>query len=182
MFMEKEILEKLIEKKLSTRAMAEILKCSQTNVNYWLRKYGLNTLFISTDKVCIICESSLKGKQTSFCSKKCKGESYTSKANNYICQKERSIKRKMFLINEKGGKCEICGYNRNYAALCFHHKDSSDKVFTLDSRKISNTNLNSLIKEAEKCKLLCHNCHMEIHYPSLNLVGMEGFEPPLKEL
>jgi hypothetical protein len=28
--------------------------------------------------------------------------------------------------------------------------------------------MEELKEEAEKCILLCHNCHMELHYPHLN--------------
>ena len=37
-----------------------------------------------------------------------------------------------------GGKCEICGYNKNVSALEFHHIDSVTKDFKLDARKLAN--------------------------------------------
>lgn len=167
--MEIDTLKTLIGQGKSTHQIAQHLNCSQTNIRYWLRKYGLNTNYIKETKFCSKCKCAMKHSKSEFCSKECAGEKYTSNPNNYIAQKARSFERKKFLIEQKGGKCENCGYNKNYAALCFHHKDPSDKLFEIDSRKCSNTNLQSLITEASKCLLLCHNCHMELHHPNLSI-------------
>ena len=59
--------------------------------------------------------------------------------NDYVKQKERALSRKLELIKLKGGKCERCGYDKNIAALEFHHLDPSTKSFQLDSRHLSNT-------------------------------------------
>ena len=117
---------------------------------------------------CVICNNLLCGKQKKFCSINCKFASPRIKANGYASQKRRALNRKVKLINLKGGKCESCGYNKNLAALCFHHKDPNTKNFPLDSRSLSNINQKTLQKEADKCLLLCHNCHMEHHYPWFN--------------
>lgn len=167
--MDKQIIEDLINKKLSTTQIAKELNISQTNVRYWIRKYSMNTFFTSHNKFCKKCNSALKGKQLMYCSKRCKLEEYTDNPNNYACQQERAKHRKEYLINLKGGKCEGCGYNKNLGALSFHHKDPTDKLFSLDSRKISNTNMRSILIEAEKCQLLCLNCHMETHHPNLDI-------------
>lgn len=167
--MEIDTLQTLIGQGKSTNEIANILNCSQTNIRYWLRKFGLNTIYISKNKTCKVCNAALQGRQWDYCSKQCKGIKYSSNPNNYIIQQERAHERKKFLVDQKGGKCERCGYARNYASLCFHHKNPSDKVFNIDVRKISNTNMKSLITEAAKCLLLCHNCHMEIHYPLLQI-------------
>jgi len=74
-----------------------------------------------------------------------------------------------FLIQNKGGKCEICGYSKNASALSFHHEDPKEKRFTLGLDSLMNRNKEELLKESLKCKLLCANCHMELHYPHYNL-------------
>ena len=89
-------------------------------------------------------------------------------ANDYKVQKERGLYRKLKLIEYLGGKCKLCGYDKSIAALEFHHKDPENKSFQLDSRHLSNTNIEKIIMEVDKCVLLCSNCHKEIHYPSLN--------------
>ncbi len=47
--------------------------------------------------------------------------------NTYNYQYIRALKRKMYLISERGGCCEICGYNKNLAAFDFHHKNPKEK-------------------------------------------------------
>lgn len=93
--------------------------------------------------------------------------------NNYESQKLRGLKRKFELIKSHGGKCEICGYNKNLAALEFHHINPEEKEFQLDLRHLSNTNLDKLEKEINKCQLLCANCHREIHNLHFNIKEIE---------
>lgn len=122
-------------------------------------------------KKCIICEIELQGNQSKYCSNKCKQKGHYSKhktnTNTTYSQFKRADVRKKDFINLKGGCCNKCGYNRNYAALHFHHL--RDKSFPLDSRNIGNRSLKSLLIELDKCILLCANCHMEEHYPELSL-------------
>lgn len=47
----------------------------------------------------------------------------------------------MELIESRGGKCEVCGYDKNIAALEFHHINPDEKEFQLDMRHLSNTSL-----------------------------------------
>lgn len=60
-----------------------------------------------------------------------------------------------------GGKCVRCGYDKCFGALEFHHLDPTQKEFTIAKR--GQKSLARLILEAEKCVLLCANCHREIH-------------------
>lgn len=77
----------------------------------------------------------------------------------------RSLKRKLELVKSRGG--ELCGYDRNIAVLEFHHINPDEKEFQLDMRHLSNTSLERLKEEADKCQLLCANCHREVHNPHL---------------
>ena len=88
----------------------------------------------------------------------------------------------------------MCGYDKNLAALTFHPEEPTQKNFALDMRSLSNRTARTLLKEAEKCSLLCANCHAELHNPNLNRerfggfkktdleMGTAGFEPATKEL
>jgi predicted HNH restriction endonuclease len=114
---------------------------------------------------CTICNSPLQGKQTKFCSSACKNKYHQS----YEAQKGRGLTRKLDLIKAAGGCCSICGYQRNLAALAFHHTDSEKKDFKLDMRSLSNRGLESVLQELDKCILVCHNCHAELHNPHLDL-------------
>ena len=123
-------------------------------------------------KNCIICNKELHGNQSKFCSNNCKQKAHYDKhfknnSNSTYSQFKRADIRKKQMINFLGGCCSKCGYNKNYAALEFHHV--KDKSFSLDSRKISNTSMSKLLEELKKCILLCSNCHKEHHYPDLLL-------------
>lgn len=83
--------------------------------------------------------------------------------NPYLQQKERGINKKIKAVLSLGGKCTSCGYNKNLAALEFHHIDPSTKEFALDLRVFSNLSDVKLNIELEKCVLLCANCHREVH-------------------
>lgn len=72
----------------------------------------------------------------------------------------RSRQKKKRAVQYKGGKCQICGYNRADEAFDFHHIDPSTKLFGIGSnycRKWSD-----IQKELDKCILLCRNCHAEL--------------------
>jgi hypothetical protein len=65
------------------------------------------------------------------------------------------------LLEEAGGRCVVCGYDRCVAALHFHHIDPSQKNFSL----ALGGNTRSLAKaraEASKCVVLCANCRAEV--------------------
>lgn len=61
---------------------------------------------------------------------------------------------------QRGGKCEKCGYNRYLGALDFHHLNPSQKDFTVGNRDFK---LKECIEETKKCIMLCSNCHRELH-------------------
>lgn len=80
-----------------------------------------------------------------------------------------SHQMKRLLVDKCGGKCSICGYDKNYAALQFHHRDPSTKEFTIAAKHWGDDNMFS---EIEKCDLICGNCHAEIHHPALNKTSL----------
>lgn len=83
-------------------------------------------------------------------------------------EKHRRQKRKNYariqieIKSHFEGKCKICGYNKCLSALEFHHLDSSKKEKTV-SRFIQAGSKSKAYKEAEKCILICANCHRELH-------------------
>jgi len=77
------------------------------------------------------------------------------------------IWRKLEAIKYKGGKCLRCGYNQCYAALEFHHRDKNQKEFSWS--KMRNRAWHKVLKELDKCDLLCANCHREEHNDPLIL-------------
>jgi len=120
---------------------------------------------------CVICGKELKGRQRKYCSIECKRKDLSNiKYHTKYSQKKDAggMDEKIKIIKEMGGKCEICGYNKNIAALCFHHIDPTLKRFTVDSRNIVRHSKETVKKELENCQLLCQNCHHEIHHPQYN--------------
>lgn len=82
----------------------------------------------------------------------------------YTYQKDRWKIRKYQAVDLMGGKCTSCGYNKNYAALEFHHLDPKVKEFAWN--KLRQTSWATIIEELKKCTLLCANCHREVHNPN----------------
>ena len=65
-------------------------------------------------------------------------------------------------VKRFGGKCQRCGYDKSLSALQFHHKDPAIKSFGLAAS--GNTrSWEEYWNEAQKCELLCANCHAELH-------------------
>jgi 5-methylcytosine-specific restriction endonuclease McrA len=85
-------------------------------------------------------------------------------------QKRVHNRKKIWCIDYKGGKCEVCGYSKHPSALEFHHKNPVEKKFEIGDSKNS-VSKKVLQKELDKCALLCANCHREVH---AGLVVLEG--------
>ena len=66
------------------------------------------------------------------------------------------------LIEYKGGQCILCGYSKCIDALDLHHKDASQKDFGISSGGLTRS-WERVKAEADKCVLLCANCHREVH-------------------
>lgn len=111
-----------------------------------------------------------KGRLKHWCSEKCRSKwgylnesCVRGKRNVYLEQKRRGYLNKLRAIKAKGGKCQKCGESR-LAALCFHHKDSAQKEVNLIGRVFGTRGWEFIEEEVEKCSLLCHNCHFDLHY------------------
>jgi hypothetical protein len=74
------------------------------------------------------------------------------------------------LVEEAGGSCVVCGYDRCVINLTFHHVDPSTKSFSMSMR--TGKSLAAFREEAKKCILVCANCHGEIE------AGMIESPPP----
>ncbi len=78
--------------------------------------------------------------------------------NNRVKNRRRELKR--LLVEYKGGCCETCGYDKFVEVLEFHHRDPDGKDFKVSQGSWS---LERMKAEADKCALLCANCHREEH-------------------
>ena len=120
-----------------------------------------------------------------FCKKHGKCEFVLDTSGRWRCKKCRSeaVQRRRRKIKEmaieyKGGKCEICGYNKCFDALEFHHINPSEKDFGIGEKGYTRS-FEVIKKELDKCMLLCCRCHRELHCES-NDEGAE-FETQQKE-
>ena len=114
---------------------------------------------------CLVCAKELTGRQRKYCSRRCKNHAGNQSFQSYVAQQAKGRKRKIDLVKRFDGRCKHCGYDRNYSALEFHHLDPETKSFQLDLRARSNRKWEAVLEDAEKCVLLCSNCHAELHNP-----------------
>lgn len=81
-------------------------------------------------------------------------------SNGESVSKHRREKRiKLRLLS--GGMCCLCGYNRLFAALDFHHLDKTTKSFNIAGEG-QTLSWDRLLHEVQKCILVCATCHREI--------------------
>jgi transposase len=178
----KEAIERLLAEGYTVKEVAEKLGHSFSTVRKKMRLYGLKASDIKRHDTCKFCGQPLSGSQRFYCSKICKVKYFTQNTKKYFkgsndeeisYHADRGRKKKFILLEELGCKCEVCGYNKNLAALCFHHRDEHTKSYGLDSRMFASHSMESLRNEISKCQILCHNCHMELHHPDWDRVCME---------
>lgn len=114
------------------------------------------------ERVCSVCGKSLPI-----------GEFYSRGNGEYRrdckdCNKKTKAslraKNKKRAVEYLGGECKECGYNKNWSAMEFHHRES-DKKETLISILLSYPWSDKLVNELDKCDLMCSNCHREKHHP-----------------
>ena len=89
----------------------------------------------------------------------------------YDAQKKRWKDRKIKAVMLLGGKCFMCGYDRNYAASDFHHKDPDEKECSWNKLRLKSWD--KIVNELNKCVLLCANCHREFHNQG-SFISYEG--------
>jgi transposase len=158
----RERLEILVNQGRSVRAIAEEVGRSYTTVRYWLRRYELRTQ-----------RAMSRGDQPREIERRCATHGVTlfvrtGTPRRYRCLRCRSeaVARrrrrvKEIVVAEAGGRCQLCGYDRYMGALEFHHVDPATKLFSLALGGVTRS-IASARAEAQKCALLCANCHAEV--------------------
>jgi transposase len=159
----KEELERLLRLGMSLREIAKRMDRSLATIRHWMRKYELKAAphrhggpQDGRRQTTLSCRSHgrtafvLEGRGYYRC-KRCRVEA--------TVRRRHSLKR--VLVEEAGGKCIHCGYDRCVRALEFHHLDPGTKEFELGQRGCTRS-LAALRAEASKCVLLCSNCHAEV--------------------
>ncbi len=85
--------------------------------------------------------------------------------------------KKRSLIISLGGACQICGYDKIMRNLAFHHL--SDKEMGLCTRGFQ-LSWDKILLEVEKCVLVCHNCHGEIHEGYIDILVIKELNKTIK--
>jgi excisionase family DNA binding protein len=170
-------LKSLVDEGLTIGGMAQRLGIGDTTVRRWLKRHELRThagqrraalnaatrggerrdVYVRCSKHGLSRHVPVASERRLRCAN-CRSEA--------VSRRRRKVKE--ILVQEAGGKCVACGYNRHSAALQFHHLDPAKKSFGLGVRGITRS-LARLREEAAKCVLLCANCHAELEAGAIEL-------------
>jgi DNA-binding transcriptional ArsR family regulator len=135
-------LRPLVDGGATLREMAAELGRSVATIRHWLKKYGL----VSDGGRRRALANEARSTGQNYATLECHYHGVTRfilEGRGYFrclqCRKERvaewrrRVKRR--LVEEAGGSCVICGYDRCVAALHFHHLDPTAKSFALSQRR-----------------------------------------------
>jgi transposase len=164
-------LETLVEDGASIAQIAESVGRSKATVRHWLIRYGLKTQGGPGRRPSAQASAAKRaGLATAMmcCVRHGRTEFWLDGRGYYRCKKCRSAavarrrrKVKAILVEEAGGRCCICGYQRIMRALHFHHVEPSRKRHEINAKGVAIA-LDRLRDETQKCVLLCSNCHAEV--------------------
>jgi transposase len=164
----REQLQALVDQGKTISEIAEAVGRCTATVRHWLRRYELRTAAAQRIEqvraardgghatIALRCarhgdaEFTIEGRGYFRC-KQCRTES--------VARRRRKLKA--LLVAERGGRCALCGYDRCVAALEFHHVDPSQKRLGISYNGVT-LSLEALRAEADKCVLVCSNCHAEL--------------------
>jgi transposase len=170
-----ERLRQVIEDGATVREAATELGVGYSTVRYWLKRLGLETETVRRRREEKRARAYGKLGVTRVCPKHGKTIFVVRSEGGYRCGKcrmaavsnwRRRVKRR--LVERAGGACQLCGYDRYDGALQFHHVDAKSKEFAI-SRNGTTRSWSELCAEADKCVLLCANCHAEVESGVVNL-------------
>jgi transposase len=182
-----EQLELLVEAGKSITQIAAEVDRSKAAVRHWLRKYGLRTHRSAGSRS---REASLAARVSGLSEVvlNCREHGATKHVRDgrgyfrcRVCRQEAVVRRrrrvKQILVEEAGGCCRLCGYDRSVIALEFHHVDPSEKQFGVAQGGMARS-IARLRVEARKCVLLCSNCHAEVEAGISSISGIVQIHDP----
>ncbi len=169
-----EVLEALVAAGATTREMAVELGLSQSTIRHWLKRYGLSTRGAEARRRRVVPQDAVT--RLGVCAIHGEAEFRQRPDGYWRCLPCRSLhvsdrrrRVKQILVEEAGGRCALCGYDRSARALHFHHLDPEAKRFHLSYGGFARS-LAAARMEAAKCVLLCANCHAEVEAGIATLV------------
>ena len=167
--MDRDRLQAYLDQGLSQREIAQAVGVSRSTVSYWIGRHGLSlpravrraqveqALREGRSHVIRTCrrhgetEFALVGSERRPRCKLCRAEA--------VARRRRKVKE--LLIEEAGGRCQLCGYDECIASLEFHHVDPKTKSFGVAQNGITRS-IERVRAEVKKCVLLCANCHAAV--------------------
>jgi transposase len=176
----REELEPLVKDGASIAQIAEAVGRSKGSVRHWLDRYELCTTnagggpsregarearAAGLSETVLRCPrhgevAHVRGSRGYFRCRTCRVEA--------VIRRRRKVKH--LLVEEAGGRCRLCGYERCVAALEFHHLDPHAKEFGVSQRGAHG--IERLRAEVRKCILLCSNCHAEVESGFSSISGV----------
>jgi hypothetical protein len=167
---DRETLETFAAEGLSIREIGAELGRSYSSVRYWLNYFEIKTVRSRAARIDLARAARESGRSRFIADCPTHGRvefivfagdrSRCARCNvEAVTERRRRVKR--ILVEEAGGACSICGYDRLAQALQFHHLDPATKRYALASRGVARS-LRDARSEAAKCALLCANCHAEV--------------------
>jgi transposase len=179
-------LEALVESGASIAEIAQAVERSKATIRHWLAKYGLRTEGgVGRRPRPGAREARAAGLSNAIVVCPHHGETpHVREPRGYfrcmLCRQDAVVRRrrrvKEILVQEAGGGCRLCGYDRCLAALEFHHLDPQLKEFGVARRGAHG--LERLRIEVSKCILLCSNCHAEVEAGRSSISGVAQMGDP----
>jgi transposase-like protein len=157
----------LVEEGASVRAIGVALGRSPTTIRHWLGRFGIESptarrrnegavaVAAEADEAILPCPTHGPTRHV----RRERGLRCVACRSAAVSDRRRRVKQ--LLLDEAGGSCVVCGYDRCPAALHFHHLDPETKSFGLALTGVT-LSIAAARAEASKCVVLCANCHAEV--------------------
>lgn len=103
------------------------------------------------------------------CGKESTRNHYRRNKQAYLDRNSRTCISNRELIRQvKARPCADCGIQYPYYVMDFDHRDAEDKSFIISD--VFRATRTSLLREIEKCDVVCANCHRKRTYKRLMLL------------
>ncbi len=157
-----------LTKTLSTMDVVECSKfygVSKRTIRRWQDSYGLGATKLgpqkkNIEKTCSVCSGRYMAARphAKYCSSLCRLQGI----NREPYRRHDNEVKTIFSSYKKQIGCYLCRYNKCAGALVFHHVKPEDKSKPISSYDFCYKTDHWFV-ESQKCVLICHNCHSEVH-------------------
>jgi transposase len=161
-------LRSLVDEGRSIREIADEFDVGYSTVRYWLSQHNLVTNRSLRRRESETARREGLDRVRLKCPKHGYATFFSRPDGGFRCGRCNSLavsawrrRMKRQIVQEAGGRCVLCGFHEHQAALQFHHVDPSLKSFHLSERGLTRA-IARVRSEAEKCVLLCANCHAQV--------------------